>query len=56
VKDAPIELRREECVLDMGQSSNDAAAKVAQTKLRKEERALGMEQRRNYATMKDVQI
>ena len=44
-KDAKIRLRKEECVLSMGQRWNDAAKKDVRTMLGQEEYAGGMEQR-----------
>jgi hypothetical protein len=58
VKDAQIELRREECARGMGQRSNDAALKDVQIMLNVEDCASSMEQRgqRGNAAAKDVQI
>jgi len=46
----------EECVLGMGQSSNDAAVEDALTMLRKEECVCDMVQRLNDASVKDAQV
>jgi len=53
-----MELFKEECALGMGQRSNFAAGKDAQTCLRKEACALDMGQRSegNDAAVKDVHI
>ena len=53
VKDARVLLRKEECVLGMGQRLNDAAVEDALTK---EECAGGTVQNSNYAAVKDAQI
>ena len=45
---------KEECAFDMGQSGQNATAKVAQTKPSVEECALGMEQRSNNAAARDA--
>ena len=56
MKDVQIKLRREECASSMGQSTNDAVAKVAQIKLEKEECATGTGQSTNDAVAKVAQI
>ena len=58
VKDAPTELSREVCALDMGHRSGDAVAKDVQKMSSTVECALGMVQRgqRKHAAVKDVQI
>jgi hypothetical protein len=53
---AQTKLRKEECVLDMGQRPNDAAAKDAQTESSKVECVSGMGQKSNAAALKDAQI
>ena len=53
--DAEIKPGVEECVLGMGQRSNDAAVKDAQIKLGKEECALSMGQTSNDAAVMDAQ-
>ncbi len=54
--DVKINLKMEECALSMGQKSNNAVVKDAQTMLSKEECAKGMEQRGNGAATKDAPI
>jgi hypothetical protein len=51
-----MEPSKEECALDMGQKSNDAAVKDARIKLSREECALDMGQKSNDAAVKDAPI